>query len=182
MTPLMRRGLVVAALQVTIVAGLGAKLVVERATLPRTWTRAAPVDPNMPIRGRYVSLRIEAAIGPGLNLPMPGITAMPDGRVVTTSYVPPTPVALVVRNDQLVALPTIDRGIPMATMTVRDGQRVAMLSEPLAYFIPEHALDPSRRPAGEELWVEVTVPPSGAPRPIRLGVRKNGVLTPLAFN
>jgi hypothetical protein len=53
------------------------------------------------------------------------------------------------------------------------------LSEPLAYFIPERIEDPSRRPVGEELWVEVTVPPKGAPRPIQLGVEKDGRVTPL---
>jgi hypothetical protein len=42
--------------------------------------------------------------------------------------------------------------------------------------------DPSVLEAGEELWVEVTLPRSGAPRPIRLGVRKDGVLTPLALD
>jgi hypothetical protein len=56
---------------------------------------------------------------------------------------------------------------------------VARLQEPVAYFIPEHVPDPSRRAAGEELWVEVTVPKKGPPRPIRLGVKKAGTLTPL---
>jgi hypothetical protein len=42
--------------------------------------------------------------------------------------------------------------------------------------------DPSRREPDEELWVEVTVPARGAPRPIRLGVKKNGVVTPLELN
>jgi hypothetical protein len=54
-----------------------------------------------------------------------------------------------------------------------------VLSEPVAFFIPEHAKDPSIRAAGEELWVEVSVPRKGPPRPIRLGVKKDGVLTPL---
>ena len=52
----------------------------------------------------------------------------------------------------------------------------------LAYFIPEHAADPSIRPADEELWAEVTVPRKGPPRPIQLGVKKNGILTPLKLN
>lgn len=179
MSPSVRKGILVAVLQVAIVSSLGAQLMFDRAMRPRVWARAAPVDPNMPIRGRYVSLRIEAEIGPGLNLTVPDVTTMPDGRVFNTSYVPPTPVALAVRNDRLVALPTMGRGIPRVTMAVRAGQRVAVLAEPLAYFIPEHASDPSFRPAGEELWVEVTVPRSGAPRPIRLGVKKNGAIAPL---
>jgi len=56
---------------------------------------------------------------------------------------------------------------------------VAALSEPVAYFLPEHAVDPSRRPQGEELWVEVTVPKKGPPRPIRLAVKRGDKFTPL---
>jgi hypothetical protein len=53
------------------------------------------------------------------------------------------------------------------------------VAEPVACFIPEHVLDPSWRAPGEELWVEASVPGSGPPRPLRLGVKKNGVLAPL---
>jgi hypothetical protein len=53
------------------------------------------------------------------------------------------------------------------------------IAEPVAFFIPEHVTDPSRRARGEELWVEVSVPARGSPRPIRLGVKRDGVLTPL---
>ena len=52
-------------------------------------------------------------------------------------------------------------------------------TEPVVFFIPEKVPDPSIRPSGEQLWVEVTVPKEGPPRPIRLGVRKDGELTPL---
>jgi hypothetical protein len=38
--------------------------------------------------------------------------------------------------------------------------------------------DPSIRAPGEELWVEVTLPRRGPPRPIRLGVKKDGVMIP----
>ena len=56
------------------------------------------------------------------------------------------------------------------------------LLDPVAFFIPEHIPDPSFRPKGEELWVEVSVPKKGPPRPIRLGVKKDNVLTPLNPN
>jgi len=59
MTPALRKGLLVALLHVAIVASLGAKLMVDRATRPRVWARTAPVDPDLPIRGRYVRLQIE---------------------------------------------------------------------------------------------------------------------------
>ena len=49
----------------------------------------------------------------------------------------------------------------------------------VAFFIPPNVPNPSRRAPGEELWAEVSVPKKGAPRPIRLGVKKDGVLTPL---
>ncbi len=54
-----------------------------------------------------------------------------------------------------------------------------VLMEPVAFFLAEHAADPSRRQPGEELWMEVSVPGKGGPRPLRLGVKKDGVLRPL---
>jgi hypothetical protein len=52
----------------------------------------------------------------------------------------------------------------------------------VAFFITEHITDPSRRQEGEELWVEVTIPKKGPPRPIRLGVKKSeGPIIPLAI-
>jgi len=169
MNPLQRKGFLVAALHVAIVASLGAKLLVDRATRPRVWARAAPVDPNLPIRGRYVSLRLEAGIGEGLDL---HVSRTPASQAI--------PIALSVQDQQLVALPSSGSSWLYARAAQRDGRPpVAVLAQPLAYFIPEHVADPSRRAAGEELWVEVTIPRRGAPRPIRLGVKKDGVLTPL---
>jgi hypothetical protein len=161
MTSTMRKGVAVAALHVAIVASLGAKLLVDRATRPRVWARTAPFDPNLPIRGRYVRLRVTAIPGPGAIDATPSMFTLStrDGGLVATSS--PNRPGLWGRVDQV------------------RGERVVILGEPLAYFIPEHVPDPSQRPAGEELWVEVTIPRAGAPRPIRLGVKKDGVLTPL---
>ena len=117
---MMLRGLILAAIQGLIVFSLAAKYQVDRERLPKEWMHAAPFDPNLPIRGRYVRIR-------------------------------------------LVDHPKYDR-------------------VPLAFFIPEHVPDPSIRAAGEELWVQVSVPENGPPRPIQLGVKRNGVLTPLPMN
>jgi hypothetical protein len=157
------KGLLVAALHVAIVASLGAKLLVDRATRPRVWARAAPVDPSLPIRGRYVRLGIEA-------VPSSDLRSRESQMV---------PIALSVRDGRLVAAPATGSSKLTARPVERAGEHVVVLNEPLAYFIPEHAVDPSRRAPGEELWVEVTIPRAGAPRPIRLGVKKDGVLTPL---
>ena len=162
MTPL-RKGLVVAAMHVALVAGVGGKLLVDRATAPRAWVRTAPVDPDLPIRGRYVRLQLEA---------------VPDATFVAPlSY--DRPVSLRVTNDRLVAVPA-DVSPVHARIAARGEERIALIAEPVAYFIPEHVNDPSIRPEGEELWVEVTVPENGPPRPIRLGVRAGGRIRPLA--
>jgi hypothetical protein len=158
------RGLLVAALHVAIVASLGGKLLADRAVRPRVWARTAPVDPNLPIRGRYLRLGVEAVLDPSA-----ASDAWREGGVALRS-----------ENDQLVAAPVSAASSLRARVAIRGSERVAVLNDPLAFFIPEHAADPSRRPAGEELWVEVTIPRSGPPRPIRLGVKKDGQLTPLA--
>jgi len=166
----MRKGLIVAAIHLLLVGSLGAKLLIDRVTRPRAWVRTVPFDPDLPIRGRYVRLRIEALLPEGV----PASTR-PERRA-NTSYV-----LLDVQHGRLVGHP-LDQGghgARYATLRQQGEEAVAVLDEPVAYFIPEHVPDPSRRPAGEELWVEVTLPRAGLPRPIRLGVKKDGALTPL---
>jgi uncharacterized membrane-anchored protein len=113
-----KKGILVAVLQCGIVLSLAGKYAVDRNRLPRVWVRCAPYDPNLPLRGRYIRLRL--------------IVAADDKRFP-------------------------DR---------------AALNRPLAYFIAEHAEDPSQQ-RGKDLWVEVTVPPEGAPRPIRIAARSH---------
>jgi hypothetical protein len=170
--------LIVAALHVAIVGGVGARYAADRATLPRVWTRVAPVDPNLPIRGRYVRIRVEVD-APGILL-QPTTVPGPGRRGQPAIERPPlTAVTLTVRDDRLVAAPTRPGEGVWLTSIERDGERVPVLQQPLAFFIPEHVPDPSVRAAGEELWVEVSVPRRGPPRPVRLGVKRDGVLMPL---
>jgi len=76
------------------------------------------------------------------------------------------------RGDRLLAVQDDDNGRHWVR-SGRCGERNCwQLAEPLAYFIPEHAIDPSRPRDGATLWAEVTLPLTGAPRPIRLEVRK----------
>ena len=158
------RGLVVAALHLAMVASIGGKLLADRATRPRVWARAAPVDPNLPIRGRYVRLRLEAEMPPGTD-------QRTFGRVRLSK-----------EGDRLVATPANgSEGLDARAIT-RNGEQVVVVDHSLAYFIPEHVPDPSRRQEGEELWVEVTLPRRGPPRPIRLGVKKDGQLVPLEID
>jgi hypothetical protein len=53
------------------------------------------------------------------------------------------------------------------------------------FFVPEHTLpfETARvTPNAPELWAEVTIPRKGPPRPIRLGLKKDGRLEPLEVN
>lgn len=162
------KGLTLGVIQLALVASLGGKMLYDRATRPRVCVRTAPVDPNLPIRGCYVALRLE--------VPARGIAA-PVNRWTELK------ISLLLEDRRLVAVPVAPsrawaEGFYAQVRTV-DGAEMADLRGPVAFFILEHALDPSRREPGEELWVEVTLPKRGPPRPIRLGVKKGGTLTPL---
>jgi uncharacterized membrane-anchored protein len=150
------RGLVVGVLQCAIVLSMTAKYEWDRERLPRVWARVAPVDPNAPLRGRYLQLRLEVAM---------------DNPV--ESY--PTHVRLAIQNGQLAA--KLDEKGALEVWAPRNG--VITLAQPVAFFLSDTAADPSRLKPGEELWVEVSVPPNSLPRPIRLGIKKDGALAPL---
>jgi hypothetical protein len=126
---LLHKGLILAALQALMVLSLTGKLLYDRATCPRVWVKTAPYDPNLPIRGRYLSLQLEP-----------------------------------------------QSGAPYFTETHH--QRVL-------FFVPEHALpfEEGRFKANApELWAEVTIPHAGPPRPIRLGIKKDGKVEPIEVN
>lgn len=160
------KGLIVAAAQVALATSVGAKFLIDRSTYQRVWVETAPYDPDLPIRGRYVSIALlvdaKRAAGPEAET---RDAEMFMGR-------------LEVQGGRLVAVED-EAGKHWVMQRTCGEAKCWQLGDPLAYFIPEHGADPSRRPAGETLWVEVTVPPTGAPRPIRLGVMKDGTLTPL---
>jgi hypothetical protein len=154
-------GLAVALVHLALVAAVGLKYAADRARLPSGWARTVPFDPSLPIRGRYVRLRLE--------VPVTGSPAAGPGET--------RPIRLRARRGDIVAV--VDSTSAVTAVLDTDAGPVARLSEPVAFFIPEHIPDPSVRPRGEELWAEVTIPPAGPPRPIRLGVRRAGRLEPL---
>ena len=55
---LRRKALILAALQCVIVLSLTGKLLYDRASRPRVWVKTRPWDPSLPIRGRYLALRL----------------------------------------------------------------------------------------------------------------------------
>jgi hypothetical protein len=52
----LRKGILLGALQCALVLSLTGKLFYDRVTCPRVWVKTLPYDPNLPIRGRYLSL------------------------------------------------------------------------------------------------------------------------------
>jgi len=165
-----RKGIILAVLQLAIVASLAAKYAIDRARFPRVWARTAAYDPDLPIRGRYLSVRVRVDAD----------RVYAGSEFQGNFWGDIRDVYLRAENGHLVAtrapLPT---GLRVTRWKTRTGEVVAGLSEPVDFFLPEHAIDPSRRKPGEELWVEVTVPAKGPPRPIRLAVKQGDTFTPL---
>jgi hypothetical protein len=171
MKPL-HKGIAFAAIHILIVCSLGAKLLIDRAHYPRVWVKAAAYDPNLPIRGRYASMQL--------------LVNAPEAKVESTikgengklySYMRQR-ARLEVRDGQLVAV-NDDFGSVSYERRWNLADQPIVLSEPVAFFINEKIKDPTIRARDEELWVEVTVPRRGPPRPIRLAVKMNGIMQPL---
>jgi hypothetical protein len=165
----LQKGLILAVAQLALVASLAAKYAMDRARLPRVWVQTAAYDPSLPIRGRYVSFRLLVSMDDAYGSPQ-------NLRRETRD------VMLNVRDGHLVASPADhSTGLHVSGWMINRVGQVTVLTEPVAFFLPEHAVDPSLRRAGEELWVEVTVPKTGPPRPIRLAIKRGESFTPLGI-
>jgi hypothetical protein len=169
------RGILLAVIQAALVLSLGLKLLIDRTRYPRVWAETIAYDPDSPIRGRYLAVRLQVNANHLYSEP-------PAESSEQNRWMEHRNVKLGVENGHLVAFPSEEwTGLQVARW-VRAGQTVVALGEPVDFYLPEHVPDPSRPSAGERLWVEVTIPPKGPPRPIQLGVKKDGVLTPLKLN
>jgi hypothetical protein len=153
------RAVLIAVVQVALIGAVAGKLLYDRRTLPRAWAQTAGVDPDLPIRGRYVALNLVFESAPE-SVPIAPDTEFAAGSIVVRDGKP------------LVVLQGPDaQSAPATRQFVRrempEGPRW-MLTRPVAYFLPEDAPDPTRTAGPGQLWVEATFPPHGEPRPIRL--------------
>ncbi len=166
------KGLIIAALHVALVLSLGGKLLYDRHTRPRVWAETRPYDPNLPIRGRYLSLQLIVQTD-GLPLPKYRGDLSRWGDWLREDRA-----RLEVRNNQLVAVADPEGeyniwfspapGVTLPPAPADDCDKlpvekqyacrseaqaavdrlpidfpvVAMLYTPVVYFIPEHAQDP----------------------------------------
>lgn len=168
----MNKGILLGAIQIVVVLSLGAKLLYDRVTRPRAWVLCEVYDPDLPIRGRYLSER--------LRMPAEGFAYRESNPPNSSDWLINNQWAyLEVRDGQLIAKPQGSGSAQWVYLHKdHDGTIVAIGQEPVLLFIPERADIPSLR-TGQQMWVEVTVPAKGPPRPIRVGIEKDGVLTPL---
>jgi hypothetical protein len=168
----LQKGLLFAAIQVALVSSLGAKLLWDRETSPRGWAATRGYDPNLPIRGRYmnISLLVKAdTVFLQSQGPAPFLASGSEN------------VDLAVENGRVVAIrASRSTGFSVSGPQLRDGEVLATLSPPVVYFLPEHAADPMRSLPAGTLFLEVTIPPKGPPRPIRFGTRVGSEIVPLA--
>jgi len=161
------KGIAVAVLHLLIVLSLGGKLLYDRAYRPRVWVRTGSVDPDLPIRGRYFTLRVQVK-APWFNS--------------DRSY-ESTDVQLLVQNGELVASKA-DHPTGLTLTSWRQARwmgsnaNTVFLDQGVPFFIPEHAKVPWAT-QGNELWVEVTVPSKGPPRPIQLALKDQSGWHPL---
>ena len=168
----LQKGLAVAVIQILIVLSVGGKLLYDRATRPRVWVRTASIDPDLPIRGRYLTLNLE--VHPSEPPQVPKHPELYSGGYY---------VDLAVENGQLVAHKT-ERPTGMTINTWgwqrNRGSDTYVLSSPVVFFLPEHAQGPQLG-RNTELWAEVTVPKKGPPRPIQLAIKRGNEWTPLTY-
>jgi hypothetical protein len=167
----MRKGLLLAAIQIAIVLSLGGKLLYDRATRPRVWVLCQVYDPDLPIRGRYLSEQIR--------MPAEGFAYVQPKANQSEWWMNPQWAYFEVRDGRLIAVPQGHGSAGWVSLHQKaDGTLEAISREPVLLFIPDRADIPSLKP-GEEMWVEVTIPAQGAPRPIRMAIKKDGAFTPI---
>ena len=173
----LQKGLLLGAVQIAIVASLGAKLTWDRHRFPRGWARVGVYDPNLPIRGRYLALQLEVVCDSPAAAPA-SPRDMPHPQTFNGEYLRGI---LRVENGRLASNCSSSRDEEGADMfrRYRWGGTTTNLGQPVLFFLPEHATDPWQQTKGGELWAEVTLPASGPPRPIRLAIKHGDVFTPL---
>jgi uncharacterized membrane-anchored protein len=181
-------------IQLAIVGSIAAKYLYQRWTCPRVWTRTVAYDPELVMRGRYLSLQLTVD-GCQSTLPSASQADFPrdvNGAAVSGKFGIRAdrsiefPAELKVIDNHLAAILLRDHEDSHSAQMVSTGRASRCedmrLLAPVDFYIAEHAANPLPVARDAELWIEVTVPPKGPPRPIQLARKQNGVWQPLAFH
>ena len=150
-------------------------------------------DPQLPMRGRYLSMQL-VVDGCKSTLPSAKEAVMPrnvDGVQTGKTYMIHSdqavrfPAKLKVESGKLLAIRIPEgNGRPDELMVEGrpgDSCENLRLDEPVDFYIAQTAAAPGPLKAGQELWIEVTVPSKGPPRPIQLAMKDGGAWRPPAF-
>jgi len=180
-------------IQVVIVSTVALKYLYQRATCPHVWTRSNAYDPYLIMRGRYLSLQLSvdgcsSTLPSAKNAQFPrNVNGVPSSPTFNVNA-PDTvwfQARLSVKDNKLTALriPESQDSVSTQSVTAPPGAPCDQmrLTEHVDFYIPEHANDPTFLKQGQELWIEVTVPPKGPPLPLQLALKDNGAWKPLAF-
>lgn len=185
--------LVLLVVQLGIVSTIAGKYLYQRWSCPRVWTRATMYDPQLPMRGRYLSLQLMVD-GCKSTLPSAKEAVMPrnvDGVQTGKTYsihadqAVRFPANLKVEGGKLLAIRIPEGNGRPDELTVEgrpgDSCENLRLDEPVDFYIAQSAAAPGPLKVGQALWIEVTVPSKGPPRPIQLAMKDGGAWRPLAF-
>ena len=190
---LAKTSIVLLAIQLALVSSIAAKYLYQRWSCPRVWTRTVAYDPQLVMRGRYLSVQLivdgcQSTLPSALHAIFPRNadgTTRPNGFVVTRESPVRFRANLKVEGNKLVAIriPEADLRSTGVNVSALPGSACDALriDEPVDFYIAEHAASPTPVKQGQELWIEVTVPPKGPPRPIQLALKQEGAWKPLAF-
>jgi hypothetical protein len=180
-------------IQLAIVSSIAAKYLYQRWRCPRVWTRTVAYDPELPMRGRYLSVQL-VVDGCHSTLPSAKEAAMPRNVVgepmgkrfsinAPNNVQFPAKLQVVGNKLEAIRIPDDDSRPAGQMVTASPGSSCdnLRLDQPVDFYIAEHAANPTPVKPGQELWIEVTVPHKGPPRPIQLALKQDGVWKPLAF-
>lgn len=182
------RAVIVLVLQCALVITIAVKFAWERKTCPRVWTRAEFVDPNLPFRGRYLnpSVDVDACEMKEYRetLAERARSAQTNADAARLDYFqawPRVPADVKASRDRLIAISAGSRAsLNLELRPGRDCHNLRAFGD-MPFFVPDTAKLPTHLSKDEELWMEVTLPPAGPPRPVQLAIKRNGVWTPLKF-
>ncbi len=165
------------AIQLLLVLSIAAKYLYERRTRPRIWVRATQYDPSQPLRGRYLALQLTID---ACSLPRDAAHYQrfgpPEGLWTWDTVLSAQDGKLTAKLD---AGPRSVSDLSRVTLPENRACNIGALGDPLEYFIPEHARTPFPLKSAQELWVEVTLPSEGPPRPIQLALADSFGFHPL---
>jgi hypothetical protein len=180
-------------IQLTLVSWTAGEYLYQRGSFPRVWTRTVAINPGSLMKGRYLTLELYVD---GCQSTLPSAKQAAFGRNVdgTTNQLPYSiagsapitfPARLAVKDNKLIAIRIPSTGDPPDGQLVAAGPGMSCeslgLVDPVRFFVPKRAPVPMTLSPGMELWIEVTVPLKGPPRPVQLALKQDGRWEPLAF-